>query len=77
MPRYFFDLHNTGVAIDEEGRDCADLQAAKAWATTEARNVAAEDVACGRLVTSHRIDIMDAARKLVGSISFGEAVAIH
>jgi len=76
MPRYFFDLYNDDIAIDEEGRECADLKAARACATWEARNIAAEQVTGGRLVTSHRIDILDAARRLVGSVSFGEAVAI-
>ena len=76
VPQYFFDLHGDDSAIDPEGRELADLEAARAWATTEARNIAAEDVARGKLVTSHRIDILDAARKRVGSVSFGEAVAI-
>ena len=76
MPLFFFDLHNDDVAIDEEGRECADLGAAKVWATTEARNIAADDVSQGKLVTSHRIDILDCARRLLASVSFGEAVAI-
>jgi hypothetical protein len=76
MPRYFFDLHNDDVAIDEEGRECADLAAARAVATQEARNIAADDVLAGKFISSHRIDILDSARKLLSSISFGEAVAI-
>jgi hypothetical protein len=76
MPHYFFDFHNDDVAVDEEGRPCADLIAARAWATNEARNVAAADVLRGSLDTSHRIDILDRARNLVGSVSFGEAIAI-
>lgn len=76
MPHYFFDLHDHDVVIDEEGRECADLNAATAWATTEARNIASDDVAQGMLVTSHRIDILDSERGLIGSVSFGDAVAI-
>lgn len=76
MPRYFFDLCNSLEIPDEEGRDCADLEAAKACAVAEARQVASDDVLAGSLDTSHRIDVRDADGDVVASIRFGEAVKV-
>ena len=76
MARYFFDLHNGVEVADEEGRDCADIQAAQAHALAEARQVASEDVLGGKLDTSHRIDVRDADGDVVASVTFGEAVTV-
>lgn len=76
MAQYFFDLRNSLDVMDEEGRECDDLDAAKACAVAEARHVASDDVLGGSLDTSHRIDVRDADGDVVASVSFGEAVAI-
>ena len=76
MPRYFFNVFNDDVTLDDEGAELADVQAAHAHAVKAARALAAETVGMGHLVGSHRVEIQDGDRAAVGSVRFDEAVAI-
>lgn len=76
MPRYFFHLHNDIEVCDEEGVDLADAAAARALAVREARSIAAEQVAHGRLVLSHSIEVTDAAGATVCTMRFGDVIEI-
>ncbi len=76
MKRYFFNLYNDDITEDFEGVELADDDAACERAMKEARNLAAESVRCGHLVGNHYIEIVDADRKVVGSVRFDEAVAV-
>ena len=51
MARYFFHLHNDVHTRDEEGRECASLEAAREAAFSEARVMASSSVLEGHLVT--------------------------
>ena len=77
MPHYFFHLYNDIVAMDEEGVDLPDLEAARANGIREAREMMVETVAEGRINFSHRIDIADETGAVVDSVTFGEAVKVE
>ncbi len=76
MPLYYFQVFNDDVTLDDEGAELADDEAALAHGVKEARALAAYSVQHGHLVGSHRIDIVDADRRPVGSVRFDEAVNI-
>ena len=44
MPRYFFDIHDGRIERDEEGFECADLQAAAQHAKQVLPAIAADEV---------------------------------
>jgi len=76
MPRYFFDLFNDIQAPDLEGKDLHDLDAARANAVREAREMMAESVTKGRLDLRHYIQVRDDAGQVVTVVQFGDAVVI-
>lgn len=77
MPRYFLHLYNDVEARDEEGREFADLDDARAAAVRGARDVIAETVSRdGRLNLSHRIDVEDEDGRVLLSVPFSEAVEV-
>lgn len=77
MPLYYFNVANDDETEDYEGAELADDAAAHAYAVVAARSLAAETVRHGHLDPSHRVDILNAAREPVGSVTFGEAVDIR
>ena len=77
MPHYYFHLYNDIVALDEEGGEFPDLEAAYANGIKEAREAMLDTVAAGRINLSHWIDIADEAGAVVATISFREAVAVE
>jgi len=77
MALYCFNLFNDDLTMDDEGKELADGEAARAHAVKEARAMAAHTVLHGHLTRSHRIEIVDQARKLVGTVRFDEAVDIR
>ena len=77
MPLYYFHLYNDVIAMDEEGVDLPDLEAAHANGIKEAREMMLETVSEGRINFSHRIDIADENGDVVDSVMFGEAVAVE
>ena len=77
MPRYYFNLYDDEVTIDQEGREFADEHGARAHAVREARVLAADSVSRGHFTASDRIEIVDEDRKVVGNVRFDEAVEIR
>lgn len=77
MPRYFFHLYNDVVAMDEEGVDLPDLEAARANGIKEAREMMLETVAEGRINFSHRIDVADESGAVLATTPFAEAVRVE
>jgi hypothetical protein len=78
MPRFFFHLHNDMDVADEEGEDLPDIEAARAFAMRQARALAADTARQrGEIDLRHRIDIEDEEHRLVGSVTFGDAVEIR
>jgi hypothetical protein len=76
VPHYFFDLHNDIEAIDSEGRDFPDVEAAKVNAIREVREMMCESVQTGRVNLSHRIDVRDESGQVIHVVRFGEAVQV-
>jgi hypothetical protein len=77
MPRYYFNVYNDDVTLDDEGAELADDHAARARAVKEARALAADTVFHGHLTRHHRIDIVDENQNPVGTVHFDEAVTIR
>lgn len=44
MPRYFFDIHNGTSTRDEDGTECADLDAVRAQAMRTLPDIARDDI---------------------------------
>lgn len=77
MPRYFFNVYDDIVALDEEGVELPNVQAARLHAVAGARDLIVAQVKHGYLVRSHWIDVVDERGEVVLSITFGEALEIR
>jgi hypothetical protein len=78
VPRYFFHLHNDIDALDEEGLDLADLEAARAKARDSVQFAAAESIRDkAHLVLDHRIDIADDSGAILETVRFGDVVTVE
>ena len=77
MPRYRFHLYNSLETIDHEGREFPDLQAARAEAIGNARELMASDLkARGEINLNHWIELEDEQGELV-VVPFRDAVKIN
>lgn len=77
MPIYHFDVNECGVVtVDEDGRDCASVDEALAYAVSIARGIMAAEVLIGKLCLSCAIEIRDASRALVQKMPFSFAIDI-
>jgi hypothetical protein len=74
MPTFYFHVHDDIDAIDEEGAEFPDEEAALAWARREARELAAEAVKSGLLRLDHRIVVVREPSETIGTVTFGDAV---
>ena len=78
MARYFFNVRNgQGLTPDEEGRELADVEAARAAALADARSMLSAEVMDGRLDLGGRIEIEDADHVRVLTVDFREAVSLE
>ena len=77
MAIYYFKILNDEVTEDFEGAELADDQAARTYAITAARSLAADTVSKGHFTRSHRIVIQDGQREPVGEVRFDEAVEVR
>jgi hypothetical protein len=76
MPRYFFHIYNHEIVMDEEGRELADLEAARELALDTARDLVCESVHLGHLNLDHRIEVVDEAGETRIVLTFREAFTI-
>lgn len=77
MTRYHFSARNAfGYAPDEEGKDLASLDHARAVAIEAARSLISADVRAGTLDRGGQIEISDALGAQVAIITFAEAIEI-
>ena len=77
VPRYYFHLYDDMDVLDDEGREFPDVEAALKEAMHQARTVAGYVIiGTGRLTLSHRIEVADEAGKVLGSVCFGDVVAV-
>ena len=52
MPRYFFNLYNDETSTDEEGKECADLEAAAAHGMSETRDMVGVSARKGHIASA-------------------------
>jgi hypothetical protein len=77
MPRYFFHLHECGIAtLDYDGLDRDSLINVRSEALRAAREVMCAEVAEGNLCLSCYIEVHDAAGEIVMTVPFTEAVDV-
>jgi hypothetical protein len=76
MPRYYFHVFNDVPAIDEEGMDLPDLDAAREQAMDSARELVCEAIHQGHLNLDHRIEVEDSRHAKVLSISYRDAFTL-
>lgn len=77
MPLYHFNIDNSiGFLADEEGRELAGPDEARAEALKGARSIIAEEVLLGRLDLRGRLEVVDRGGKVLMTIAFSEAVEI-
>lgn len=77
MPRFFFNVYDDIVALDDEGVTLPDVEAAKQEALRGARSLAAEQVLAGRLNLQHWIEASDETGAVVATVTFRDAVAVE
>ena len=76
MPRYFLNVYDDVVAVDEEGVELPNLAAARLQAVRGARDLMTEQVRHGYLVLSHWIDVVDEQGEKVLTVTFRDAIDI-
>jgi hypothetical protein len=77
VPHYFFDLHNDLDVLDPEGRECADLAAAKDNVLKEARAMLQVSIGeTGKIDLRHHIDVRDESGAVVHVLHFEDAVTV-
>ena len=78
VPRYFFDLHDDIIAIDEEGRELPDLHAAQLHALKEARQmISALVLEHGKVDLRHNIRVRDEGGLPLYLVEFEDAVSVQ
>jgi hypothetical protein len=78
MPLYFFHLRDGGdLLIDAEGIQLSGVEAARAFALTQARDIISHDIQLGTVNLAQRIDVVDEDGALVCSLNFTDAVDIQ
>ena len=77
MPCYYFHISNgSGFTEDHEGQELANPSAARAQALKDARAVMARDLRSGELDLSSFIEVEDAEKCLLFTLTFEEAVTL-
>jgi hypothetical protein len=77
MALYLFHLHECGTILhDAEGREAADLEAARGLAVETAREIMCDEIRHGRLCLSCKIEIMSEEGKPLLDVPFREAIEI-
>jgi hypothetical protein len=77
MARYFLHIYNShGAAEDDEGVEANSLSEARELAVAGIRSLLAAEAANGEMNFKGRIEISDAARKVLLSVPFADALAV-
>jgi hypothetical protein len=77
MPRYFLNLYNDDVTVDEEGVELPNLDSAWDSAIRNIRDIMKGDIDDGRITLAHRIEIVDEFGRILRTVSFSEAVRVE
>ena len=76
MPKFYFNLRDDRVVDNEEGREFADLAAARNHAEDTARALAAANVLGGHMDLDHKVEILDFSRQVVAIVQFRDVVTV-
>lgn len=77
MPHFYFHLFDGAAFVnDEEGAEFPDTEAARRYAVSNLRDVAAADVATGQVHKNLRIDMADEHGRLLETIRLREVVKL-
>jgi hypothetical protein len=76
MPRFYFHVFNDETALDDEGTELPDLEAARTHAVEGARSLMSDTLRKGRIDLSHHIAIQNQQGELLLDVRFGDAIAI-
>jgi hypothetical protein len=76
MPHYYFHLHNDLTAMDDEGQELDDLDAARDFAIFNIRELIGEGAMKGRVVLNHRIEVEEEGVGIVLVVPFSDAIQI-
>lgn len=76
MQRFYFNIYNDDIMLDDEGSLLADDHAARAHTVKAVRGPAAETVLLGHFVGCRRVEYVDAAQNVIGTVRFDEAVVV-
>jgi hypothetical protein len=77
LPRYFFNLYDDVIALDDEGREFPGLASATEHGLNETRVLAADSVRLGTLNLDHRIEIADERGTVLKTIQVADAVTLN
>ncbi|HEV2866811.1 MAG TPA: hypothetical protein VGX37_09860 [Allosphingosinicella sp.] len=77
VPRFFFNLYDDVVSVDDQGVELPDVAAAREEALRGARELICDQVRNGRLNLRHRIEVEDEDRRPVLTLPFGAALEIE
>ncbi|MDT9599296.1 DUF6894 family protein [Sphingosinicella rhizophila] len=77
MPRYYFNLYDDDVTVDEEGKELPDLETAHTHALENVRAIACEELREGYLHLAHRIDVLDEQGRLALTVTFRESFTLE
>ena len=77
MARYYFHVHDTLDAIDEDGIELRGNEQACELAVRAARELACEDVRRGELQPDHRIEVIDELGSIITTVMFRDAVQVQ
>ena len=77
MPRFYFHIHDSFDAEDDEGSELNDAQAARRYALNCVRQLIGDEARTGTLNLRHHIEITDDRGELVDRVCFGDAVTIE
>jgi hypothetical protein len=77
VPRYHFDVQDgSGLVLDEEGRELANLEVARREAIKGIRSLISAEVKKGTLDLTGKLTLKDANGRTVIVLPFDEAVSI-
>jgi hypothetical protein len=77
MAHYHFHvLNGLGLTADDEGRELADLDAARREAIKGVRSIISEEAKEGRVDLRGRIDVADPSGRVLLTVAFTEAVEV-
>ena len=78
VPRYFFDLYNDTIALDDEGKELSDLEAAQVIALAETYEMIKASIDDHAQVDlDHRIEVRDESGAIVYVMHFEDVVTVR